>query len=266
MFYRSIVLVVSILFSHVSFSFDHEHSIYNELLQSVVVEQGHQTAVKYRLLKEDPSLLEEYAKTIEAVSQSEFDSWNKDQQLAFLINAYNAFTLKLIIDNYPDIDSIRDLGGLIFSSPWDIKFFKLFGEKADLDHIEHDLIRGNFNEARIHFAVNCASRGCPPLATKAYIANTLDEQLDYATRLFLTDPERNRYNAKNNTLELSSIFKWYRQDFVSAAGSLPAFVAPYITDDAEQQKKLQFGSQHGLQNIPVRYLDYDWSLNDASKK
>ncbi len=244
------------------FAFDHSHAEFNQLLQRVVVEHGHQTSVDYSTLAANPNQLLAYIKQIEAVSEAEFNQWNDNQRLAFLINTYNALTLKLIIDNYPEIDSIRDLGGLIFSSPWDRKFFTLFGEPANLDYVEHDLIRDNFNEPRIHFAVNCASRGCPPLIKQAYVADTLNDQLEHATRLFLTDPERNRFDRKKQQLELSSIFNWYRKDFDTAAGSVEAWVAPYITDNAELQKQLKSSKQGSFTRVRVRFLDYDWALND----
>lgn len=244
------------------YAFDHDHPVFNQLLGQIVVEQGHQTSVDYAALKSDPAGLAKYIEQVESVRQPEFNAWNKNQQLAFLINVYNALTLKLILDNYPEIDSIRDLGGLIFSSPWDIEFFKLFGKDATLDYVEHDLIRGNFDEPRIHFAVNCASRGCPPLMKQAYHPDSLDQQLEHATRLFLTDPDRNRYNPVKKRLELSSIFKWYRQDFVDAAGSLEAFVAPYIINDPALVESLQSRNYNSLTRVSVRFLEYDWSLNE----
>ena len=237
------------------FAFDHSYKGYDRLLQDIVVEKGLQTAVDYKRLHNDAARLNEFTQRIESVSRSEYDSWSADQQLAFLINAYNALTLQLIIMHYPGIESIKDTGGF-FSSPWKKEFFTLLGEQSSLDHIEHDLIRKQFSEPRIHFAVNCASRGCPPLQPFAYVAEKLDQQLDYATRRFLQDPERNRYIADEQRLELSSIFKWYGEDFVKAAGSIANFAAPYMSDDPAMQKAITG------QNIRIDFLDYDWSLND----
>ncbi len=258
----SLVFLVSI---QTAWPFDHGHALLDELLGDIVVVQGHQTSVDYTRLKNRPDRLLHYIDQVEAVSEVEFGRWDRDQQLAFLINVYNALTLKLILDHYPGITSIRDLGGLIFSSPWDRKFFRLFGRQASLDHVEHDLIRGNFNEPRIHFAVNCASRGCPPLMPDVYTAGALETQLETATRLFMQDPERNRFDADKKLLEVSSIFKWYRQDFLVAAGSIEAFVAPYITDDAEARKLLKSSATHGFSRISIRFLEYDWALNDLAK-
>lgn len=125
------------------------------------------------------------------VDQLEFDQWSTRQQLAFLINAYNAWTVELILEKWPDIDSIKDLGG-IFSSPWRKEFISLLGEKRSLDNIEHDLIRGSgrYQDPRIHFAVNCASIGCPALRAEAYTGAKINQQLDqqnfYLTEVAIT--------------------------------------------------------------------------------
>ena len=240
-----------------AYAFDHQYQEYDKLLQDIVETRGLQTAVKYSQLKNNTKPLEKFTDSIEAVSRSEYDGWTKAQQLAFLINAYNALTLKLVIQHYPDIKSIKDIGGF-FTGPWKQKFFKLFGEDSYLDHIEHDLIRKDFSEPRIHFAVNCASRGCPALQPEAYIADKLDEQLEHAARSFLMDEERNRYDKDKNLLEISSLFKWYHDDFEQAAGSIQAFIAPYITDESGLRN-------HIAENKPaIHYLDYDWNLNDAT--
>jgi hypothetical protein len=190
------------------------------------------------------------------VSKAQFDQWTQAQRLAFLINAYNAFTVKLIVDHYP-IDSIKAIGGF-FRSPWKIKFFTLFGEKAYLDYIEHELIRGkDYAEPRIHFALVCASVGCPKLQPQAYTAERLELMLESATRTFLQDVSRNRYDAPSNTVYLSSIYKWYGEDFVEKTASVEGFVASYLSDDATVQQKIR------QRQVDVEYLDYDWSLNNA---
>ena len=264
---RQLLFVILFCFSLPSFSFDHTHSDFDAILNKVVIEKGSQTAVNYDLLHKSPVALDNYLATLEGVAKKEFDSWNKNDQMAFLINAYNAFTLKLILNNYPDIESIRDLGGLFFSSPWDIEFFKLFGKETNLDHIEHGILRKKYNEPRIHFAVNCASKGCPALQKKAFVGAKLDEQLESATIQFLQDPERNRFDKEKKRLELSSIFKWFAGDFTKN-GSVQNFVAPYISNDQEIQDLLKDkGSSGGIggalnkNSVNVKYLDYDWSLN-----
>lgn len=252
-----VISLLAILSSPAIQAFDHQHNIYDRLLKETVVFSGHQSNVDYGLLKDRRADLEGYLDDIAGVSRQTYETWNSGQQMAFLINAYNAFTLKLIVDNYPGIESIRDLGGLLFNSPWKRKFFTLFGRPAHLDYIEHDLLRKDFNEPRIHFAVVCASRSCPPLMADAYIAERLDEQLDAAAHNFLGDPERNRYHAERRRLELSPIFNWFQDDFVTAAGSIQAYVAPYVSADPQVRVLLQ------NKGASISYLDYDWSLNDS---
>ena len=224
-----------------SATFDHTHAVWDQLLRAV---------------------LNRYLKDLSAVEMQEFDSWDRDQQLAFLINAYNAFTVELILTKYPDIESIKDLGSL-FSSPWKKKFFFLFGEAQTLDGIEHSLIRGSgrYNEPLIHFAVNCASIGCPALANEAFVAETLDQQLLESTRNFLKDRSRNRFNSNSEALEVSSIFDWYAEDFEKGwrgYDSLEAFFrthADWVADDSKTVKSLQQGE------VEIDFLDYDWQLN-----
>ena len=268
---RIFLFSVFCLLSIPTYAFDHSHSEFSKLLNIVVFEKGPQTSVDYDYLKNNPKPLDDYLASLESVDKKDFEAWDTNQQMAFLINAYNAFTLKLILNNYPGIESIRDLGGLIFSSPWDKKFFTLFGKKTSLGYIEHDVLRVDYNEPRIHFAVNCASKGCPALQKNAFIAEKLDQQLENATIQFMRDPERNRYNAEKNRVEISSIFKWFRGDFTKS-GSLQNYIAPYISDDPKIQKLLRdapnsgnntSGIQQSLgqSKVGVKYLDYDWSLN-----
>ncbi|MGB1799976.1 MAG: DUF547 domain-containing protein, partial [Gammaproteobacteria bacterium] len=219
---RQTLFLLLLCFSFPSFSFDLSHSAFDEILDKSVIERGPQTDVDYDYLHNNPEPLDKYLASLETVTKEEFDSWNRNDQMAFLINTYNAFTLKLILNNYPGIKSIRDLGGLIFNSPWDIEFFKLFGEESTLGYIEHKILRKKYNEPRIHFAVNCASKGCPALQKKAYVGDKLDTQLEHASIQFLRDPERNRFDKKNKTLEISSIFNWFKGDFIKK-GSLQNF-------------------------------------------
>lgn len=266
---RQLLFILLFCLSFPSFSFDLSHSAFDTILNNAVIEKGAQTAVDYDFLYNNPDPLNHYLATLEAVSENEFDSWNKNDQMAFLINAYNAFTLKLILNNYPDIKSIRDLGGFFFNSPWDIEFFSLLGEKTNLDHIEHGILRKKYNDPRIHFAVNCASKGCPALQKKAFVGDILDEQLQSATKQFLRDPERNRFIKEKKRLEISSIFKWFSGDFTKK-GSVQNFIAPYISDDPEVQEYLKdkagtggIGGTLNKNSIYIKYLEYDWSLNKS---
>lgn len=237
--------------------FDHTHTQWGGILQTYVVDHGAYSEVKYRQLKQTGgNKLDDYLRSLSSVSKSQFDQWGQAQRLAFLINAYNAFTVKLIIDHYP-VESIKDIGGF-FRSPWKIKFFTMLGQDSHLDYIEHELIRGrDYAEPRIHFALVCASVGCPKLQAQAYTAERLESMLETATKTFLRDSTRNRYDAAGDTLHLSSIFKWYGEDFAAKAGSVTNFVAPYLSDDSQMQQRIR-SKREG-----VEYLDYDWSLNET---
>ena len=237
--------------------FDHQHAEWSEVLSEYVAVDRGSSQVDYRGILKNRAGLDNYLARVEKVSLEEYRSWTQSQRLAFLINAYNAFTVKLIVDNYP-VDSIKDLGGWI-STPWKKKFFTLLGKERHLDNIEHDMIRVEFDEPRIHFAVNCAAVACPALRREAFVAGRLDEQLEEATRLFLTDTRRNRYQADRQRLELSSIFRWYHDDFERNQGSLEAFVADRITRDPEIRERIR------SKEVKVVYLDYDWSLNDQGR-
>lgn len=261
MLFRSLLFLVALTLSASAWA-AHDHSAWDDLLQSNVVmtDDGASTKVNYGKFKEDRTKLQSYLTNLSTIDQSEFDSWSKDEQLAFLINAYNAWTVELILTKYPDLKSIKDLGSIV-RSPWKRNFIPLFGDTVSLDHIEHDLIRGSgrYNDPRIHFAVNCASIGCPALHKSAYAGNRLASQLDAATKSFLQDRSRNRL--KNGKLEISSIFKWYRRDFEDGwqgSRKLNEFLAIYgdalgLTKD--QQTKLRAGK------MKIRFLNYDWQLN-----
>lgn len=238
-------------------SFDHAHAAWDEILQTYVVDHGAYSEVKYPQLKQTGGdKLNAYLHSLSSISAKQFDQWGQAQRLAFLINAYNAFTLKLIVDHYP-VDSIKDIGSF-FRSPWKIKFFTLLGEETHLDHIEHELIRGrDYAEPRIHFALVCASVGCPKLQAQAYTAERLESMLQDAASTFLRDTTRNRYDAAGNTLYLSSIFKWYGEDFAVKSGSVEKFVAAYMTNDPQQRQRIV------SKEVDVEFLDYDWSLNEV---
>jgi len=238
-------------------NFDLSHSQWSQILDLNVSVDGGTSRVDYQGIQEQPGPLENYLSKLEEVTTEEYSGWSRDQKLAFLINAYNAFTVKLIIDNYP-LESIKDLGGWI-TTPWKKKFFTLLGEPTHLDNIEHDLIRRDFHEPRIHCAVNCASVSCPALRSEAYRVGRLEDQLEEATRAFLRDSRRNRLDLDNRRLELSPIFNWYHRDFEGNGSSILEFVSARITSDSQQQESLREGK------IRMTYLDYDWSLNDWNK-
>ena len=168
--------------------------------------------------------------------------------MAYWINAYNAFTVELVLDHYP-VESIKDIKrGIPFvNSVWDIRFIRIQGEEYDLNRIEHGILRKYFADARVHAALNCASYSCPRLRGEAYMPARLDEQLDAAMRIFVNDPLRNRVQA--GQAELSKIFSWYGGDFKEDAGSLRQFIDRYAVEPLSEDGQ-------------IRYLEYDWSLND----
>jgi len=224
------------------------------------------TRFNYSAVKNSKSLSDLVA-SFSSVDEKEFSSWSKNDQLAFLINAYNVFTIKLIIDHYPII-TIKDApsGGGVFGiggSPWKREFFELLGESRSLDWIEHDMIRKRFSEPRIHFAVNCASIGCPALAPEAYVGSKLEKQLSAAEAGFLSDSERNRYDAKSATARVSKIFDWYRGDFEKKSGSLEAYLRGRISGLGESSNS-GTDSGAGGDELNIDFLDYNWSLNDQS--
>jgi hypothetical protein len=163
--------------------FDHRHGAWDALLRQHVVLSpgGNASTLRYAALRAGRSALEAYLDTLSAVSAATYAAWSRPQQLAFLINAYNAFTVDLILARYPDLESIKDLGSFL-QSPWKKKFFQLLGQARSLDEVEHGMIRapGAFDDPRIHVAVVCASIGCPMLRNEAYTAERLDAQLDDA--------------------------------------------------------------------------------------
>lgn len=252
-----------------SAAFDQSHAAWSALLKQhvVLVDAGKASQVDYAGFARNRAALQAYLDSLSAVTRAQFDSWQKPQQLAFLINAYNAFTVDLILGRYPHLTSIRDLGNIVFNSPWKQKFFTLFGEKRYLDWIEHETIRkpGAYDDPRIHFAVNCASIGCPMLNDEAFVAGRLHAQLEQQTRRFLADRARNRFDPTSGTLMVSQIFDWYGKDF--AAGyrgitSLRQFLANYA-DLLAATPADQAMVRQGL--VEIDYLEYDWTLNSLQR-
>ena len=245
-------------------AFDHGHAAWTLLLKKHVVLQGGGKAsqVRYAGMASDRAALKAYLAQLSAVTPAAFEAFSKPQQMAFLINAYNAFTVELILTRYPKLESIRDLGSLL-TKPWSIKNVPLLGSTVTLDNIEHDNLRakGRYDDPRIHFAVNCASIGCPMLREEAFVAERLEAQLDEQTLRFMSDRSRNRH--ADGKLEVSRIFDWYGGDFKlghKGITSLPAFMARYATQLADAPADRDRISAQG---VPLVFLDYDWKLNDA---
>jgi len=180
-----------------------DYGIYAGLLEKYV-KSG---VVDYKGLKSEETRLDKYLKILE---ETDTKKLSHNEQFAFYVNAYNAWTLKLILTGYPGIKSIKDLGS-IFKSPWKKQIARIDGDIVTLDHIEHDILRPRFKDPRVHFAINCASKGCPPLRPEPYGGDTLDQQLNEMVRAFINDSRYNRLEGR--TLYVSSIFKWFSEDF-----------------------------------------------------
>ncbi len=186
---RTVVTIMALALSMTASAFDHRYPAYANLLQKHVhwSANGHASSVDYGGLKRDHAVLNDVLRDFAAVKPAEFAGFSRAEQMAFLINAYNAWTLELILSRYPDLQSIRDLGSLL-GSPWKKSFAPLLGETRSLDWIEHQRLRPGYRDARIHFAVNCASVGCPALRPEPFLAVSLEAQLDDQQQRFLGSP------------------------------------------------------------------------------
>ncbi len=247
-------------------SIDHSHAAWSALLKKhvLVKDGGRASQLRYAGMAQDRATLKAYLASLASVSQATFDGFSKPQQVAFLINAYNAATVELILTKYPDLSSIKDLGSLL-SSPWKPKIVALLGTQFSLDNIEHDMLRarGRYDEPRVHFAVNCASIGCPALREEAFTADKLESQLEEQTQRFMSDRSRNRWNAQSGKLEVSKIFDWFGEDFrlgfkgYTSANVFFAKHADRLADAQADRERIR------AMTAPVGFLDYDWKLNDA---
>ncbi|MBU0969678.1 MAG: DUF547 domain-containing protein [Proteobacteria bacterium] len=202
--------------------------------------------VDYAGFKQDEKRLDDYLAVLAATDS---DSLSRNEKFAFYINAYNAFTIKLILTKYPGVNSIKEIGSF-FSSPWSKKFISLNGRTVSLDYIEHEVLRPLFKDPRVHFAINCASKSCPPLLDRPYEGNILEAQLDEVTRSFVNDKKFNFL--KERTLFVSRIFTWFEEDF---NGKPLLFIRQYAEDGF--RTKLDAPGPE----INLIYLDYDWTLN-----
>jgi hypothetical protein len=220
------------------------HSGYASLLKAHV-NHGH---VDYKGFKEDEKKLDQYLALLERVSPQQLD---RDEQMAFYINVYNAWTIKLVLNNYPGVKSIKDLG-TIFKSPWKKKFVKINAKTVTLDYVEHEILRPKFKDPRVHFAVNCASISCPPLLNEPYYGANLEAQLDGVAKNFINDPDSNF--VKNEVLYVSRIFKWFGEDFDN---DILKYVRTHAQGDLAQE------IENAKDTLKIKYLDYDWSLNGS---
>lgn len=221
-----------------------DHSQWDGLLKKYVNDKG---MVNYKGIRKDSVALNKYLDML-SVNVPDPEIWTEAAQLAYWINAYNAFTVKLILNNYP-VKSIKDIAGSIpfINTPWDIKFIEIGDETYDLNNIEHGIIRKQFDEERIHFAVVCAAISCPRLRNEAYTAENLNAQLDDQAKAFLNDESKNKIT--KDKASISPILKWYGGDFKDKA--------PSLRDYVNQYSKVQINK-----GVDIEFNDYDWALNE----
>jgi len=264
--FRLLAAAVVLMATNAFAQFDHSHKAWDDLLKAHVkyAQGGNASRVDYAGFARDRAALKAVLAGYSAVARADFDKWPKPQQQAFLVNAYNAFTVEKILTRYPDIKSIKDFGS-VFGNPWKDKFFTLFGAPATLDQVEHETLRkeGVYDDPRVHVAVVCASIGCPMLRNEAFTADRLEAQYEDGMRRFLSDRTRNRYNPQAKKLEVSKIFDWYGKDFdkghkgYTSVRQMLAKYADRLADKPEDQAAVRD------QKAEVAFLEYDWSLNDA---
>lgn len=217
------------------------HDAWTALLQRNVDDNGW---VNYTQFVKDSVLLNEYLNQLSTCQPNE--KWTKDERLAYWINVYNAFTVKLIVDNYP-VKSIKDVkrGIPLINSVWEMDFFEIGGKPFNLSRVEHKILRKEFDEPRIHFAIVCASKSCPKLLNVAYTAKEMEQQLHQQTAEFINDATRNKL--EEDEIRISSIFKWFKADFTKN-GTLVEYLNKYSEEPVSSRAK-------------VSYKSYDWSLN-----
>jgi hypothetical protein len=231
-----------------AWAFDHSHRAWDALLRKhvVLLEGAKASRLDYGALGAERGLLHAYLAELSRVSAAQFEGWSQPEQAAFLINAYNSFAVEKILTRYPDLRSIWDFGRF-FGNPFRDPFFTLLGAKTSLDGLEHGMLRKRYREPRVHYALNCASIGCPMLREEAYVAARLEQQLEEQAARFLSDRSRNRF--REGRLEVSKIFDWFAEDFEPRAQYFQRYAA-------------LLGLPPGA-SPPLAFLDYDWSLNDS---
>ncbi len=246
----AIALVLSAGVAHAACTqVDHDHAAWTTILRRWVSDGR----VRYAGLKQDgQEPLAAYLDALSGTCASDYERWTRAERIAFWINAYNAFTVRQVLDHYP-IPSVRGIGWLP-GAAFRGRFIPMHGLKRgliSLDDIEHRTLRRDFSEPRIHFALVCAARSCPMLRPEAYRGRDLERQLDDQGRAFLRDATRNRFDTTTKTLYLSAIFEWFRDDFEAGDTSLPAFVSRYMEEPGVSAP-----------DVRIEFLDYDWALNE----
>ena len=225
----------------------------NHLYAELLSKHTRDGLVDYASFKTEHPKLKEYIEYLAGINP---DKLSRDDAFAYYINLYNAATIDLVLENYPGIDSIKDIGGF-FGKPWKIEFITLKGKKVHLDHVEHEILRPTYKDPRIHFAVNCASLGCPPLHTEPFEGETLNATLDELTIQNMADPAHTRL--EGDDLYVSKVFDWFGEDWGGKEDKV-AFVHKYSS--RKQAAEIdQLGS-----SLNLKYSEWDWTLNDPSFK
>jgi len=245
---RQLAFLAGVALASTALAFDHSHQPWSALLKKhvVLVDGGKASRLNYAAMAQERAALQAYLEGLSRVSEAEFRAWSRLEQMAFLVNAYNAHTVEKVLTRYPNLKSIWDFGRF-FANPFRDPFFSLLGERMSLDTIEHEILRKKYPDPRLHYAVNCASIGCPMLREEAYVAVHLERQLEEQAVRFLSDRTRNRL--RDGRLEVSKIFDWFKEDF-----------------EPRDQYFLRYAGILGLPpgaSPPLVFLDYDWSLNDS---
>ncbi len=249
-------------------AFDQTHALLTAELHKYV----DHSLVHYKLWREHPEGLNRYLAELAAITPEEYEKFSENEKKALWINAYNALIIKIVLDHYPihgtksyyPPNSARQIPNL-----WDDYHYKVAGRDVNLYAIEHYILRKDFKDPRVHFAVVCASRGCPYLRRTAYTPATLDHDLDEAARRYMADPQHVQYDPENQTIRVSKLFQWFPLDFAQAAGykTIPDppptdndIVAAYVLSFAAPEVKAKFPD---ISRVDVDYMPYDWALNDA---
>lgn len=260
---RKIILGVFILVSmgmgEAQAAYDHQYTHWQEVLRV----HTHEGRVNYKVLKENDNELKASIHAIESISKADFESFNIKQKKAFWINAYNVSVIKTIVDHYPikrgfSLKAISSPSNSIqqIANVWDKPVLHVRGKDLSLNDIENKILRPEFKDPRIHFAIVCASIGCPVIRSEPFTADDLDRQLSEQIRLFLSDPLKARYDKIKDVLYLSPIFKWFKADF-QQAGGVVAFIKNYASA----------GLFDGIsERTQIQWLGYDWNLNEGYSK
>lgn len=253
---RLLISLTTVFWTAVSFAaFDHEHVDFTQALSAIVVYKDNTAEVNYAALQRKPNSLIKYLKGIGKVTEKAFKEFSADEQKAFLINSYNAFTLQLLKDNFPvpSIQKIEAPGGA-----FKIKFIRLFGREYNLNELKAR-IRKEFPDIRLNFALTSASVGGPRLRNEAYVGVRLNDQLEDQLKVFLRDTGANRLDTTKKVAQVSSVFNDLQEDFTKTGTTVTKFIAPYISDDANVRTELEGGA------YTVEYLDQNWNLNKLAK-